>query len=43
MEGATSYPSSYSIRNVNSNNFTTPLKNQTGLGLCWAFASIEQA
>lgn len=31
-------PSKYDLRNVNGVNYTTPLKDQENLGLCWAFA-----
>jgi len=41
-EGAT-MPSSYDLRDVDGKNFITPLKNQSTLNICWAFASIEQA
>ncbi len=36
-------PSYYNISNVDGNNYTTPMKNQGNLDLCWAFASLEQA
>ena len=36
-------PSSFDFRNVDGKNYLTPLKNQGSLGLCWAFASIENA
>ena len=38
-----SYPSYYDLRNVGGKNFTSPLKNQESLGICWAFAASEQA
>lgn len=37
-----SLPSSYDLRNVNGKKYITALKNQNELGICWAFASIEQ-
>ena len=36
-------PSSFDFRNVDGKNYLTPLKNQGSLGLCWAFASVENA
>ncbi len=36
------YPSKYNLTNVDNKNFTTLFKNQGNLGICWAFASIEQ-
>ncbi len=36
-------PSSFDLRNVNGKNYITPLKNQSTLGLCWGFATVEQA
>lgn len=37
------YPTSYDLRNVGGKNYTTPVKNQKTLNLCWDFASISQA
>ncbi len=34
--------SSFDLRDVDGHNFLTPLKNQGGLGLCWAYTTIEQ-
>ena len=36
-------PTYYDLRNVNGDSYITPLKNQGNLGLCWAFATLEQA
>lgn len=33
------YPTTYDLRNVNGNNYITPIDNQGSSGLCWAFAS----
>lgn len=33
-------PSSFDLRNVNGNNYVTPVKDQAKNGNCWAFASI---
>ncbi len=38
-----SQPTSYDSRNVNGKNYITPVRNQGGLGLCWAFSSAETA
>lgn len=35
--------SSFDLRDVDGKNYLTPSKNQGGLGLCWAYATIEQA
>lgn len=37
----TNLPSSYDLRNVEGKNFVSTIKNQETLGICWAFASIE--
>ena len=37
------YPSRYNLNSVNNKNYLTPFYNQGNLGICWAFASIEQA
>ena len=34
-------PSSYDLRNVEGVNYVTPMKNQSSLGLCWAFATVS--
>ena len=37
------YPETYNISNINNDSYITPMKNQGSLGLCWSFATIEQA
>lgn len=37
------FPATYDLRNVNGNNYITPLNNQGSFGLCWDFAFNEQA
>lgn len=39
----TALPTSYNLSNVNNNNYLTPINDQGNLGLCWIWASIEQA
>lgn len=34
--------SSFDLRDVDGKNYLTPSKNQGSLGLCWAYATIEQ-
>ena len=41
--GSSTLPSKYDLRNVNNKKYITGLKNQNELGICWAFASVEQA
>lgn len=38
-----SFPSSYDLRDVGGKTFISPMKNQSTLGICWAFAASEQA
>ncbi len=38
-----SSPSTYNLENVNGYNYLTPFKNQQSLGVCWAFATVENA
>ena len=40
---ATSLPSKFDLRNYNNMNYITPLKNQGNKGICWSFATMEQA
>ena len=37
------FSSSYDLRDVDGKNYTTPMQDQGGLGLCWSFAAVEQA
>lgn len=37
------FPPKYDLRNIYGENYITPMKNQGNLGLCWSFASIENA
>ncbi|MDY5992994.1 MAG: InlB B-repeat-containing protein [Bacilli bacterium] len=37
------YPETYNISNINNESYITPMKDQGSLGLCWSFATIEQA
>ena len=40
---ATNLPASYNLTSINGKNFTTPMKQQGGSAICWAFASTEAA
>ena len=40
---STTYPSKYNLSNVDDKNYLTPINNQGKSGLCWVFASVEQA
>lgn len=40
---STTYPSKYNLSNVDNKNYLTPINNQGKSGLCWVFASVEQA
>lgn len=37
------YPSTYNLSNIDNKNYLTPFNDQGRLGLCWVFASVEQA
>ena len=39
---AENIPEQFDLRNVDGKNYTTPIKDQAGLGLCWAFGTIGQ-
>ena len=36
-------PSQYDLRNVNNNNYVTPVRDQGNLGICWTFATAGAA
>lgn len=36
-------PSYYNLNNIDNNSYLTPMKNQSSLGLCWAFSLTEHA
>ena len=38
-----SLPASFDLRNYNGKSYITPLKNQSTLGVCWAFTTTEIA
>ena len=42
-ETSETFPSYYNLGSVNGKNYLSPMYHQGNLGLCWAFASIEQA
>ena len=42
VEAQGNLPTSFDLRDVNGGNYITPLKTQGSLGLCWAFATVEQ-
>lgn len=36
-------PMSFDLRDIDGESYITPLKDQGGMGICWAFSSTEQA
>ena len=40
QSSSSSLPSSFDLRNVNGQNYVTPIRDQANAGTCWAFASI---
>lgn len=43
VSSSSDLPSHFDLRNVNGKNFITPYKDQEIYGLCWSFATMEQA
>ncbi len=42
LDGNSSLPSSYDLRNDNGKNYVGPMYDQASTNLCWAFSSTEQ-
>lgn len=42
VDDSSTITSSFDLRDAEGKNYLTPLKNQGSLGLCWAYATIEQ-
>ncbi len=36
-------PTSYNLGNVNGKNYLSPVKDQSPFGICWAFATVQNA
>ena len=43
LKSEASMPESFDLRNVNGNNYVTPVKFQNPFGTCWGFAAISAA